>query len=208
MQNRHLLEYCMGIVCKLRNSLAGSRDKLIIVSFVVLCGCNQKLGNRAFLYTQGSPPIAPTLISPGSSGTRIVLQSNVRITGCFKPSCNTNTASWVVQGSGLGTITQTPTHFTFDSTMTVGETRVFSFTQTNLAGDVSPAATLTLTYNASFQLTPSSTLVNSGSGIATPKTSTNLSFVLTVFTTLPSLPNTEISSGTGYLLSSGALNPQ
>ncbi len=198
----------MGRNAEIKNPLVELLAKLLIVSTVALSGCNKKLDNRAFVYTTEVPPSSPVIISPTANASYTTYSSNVRIVGCFKASCNPNTASWTVQASGAGTLSNTSSHFTFDATMLVGETRVFSFTFTNSKGQISTPTTLTILFDSSFQLTPMATLYNGGSSVATPVTSTNAAYKLSVLTTLPSLVNSQIVSSNGYVLTSGALNPQ
>lgn len=191
-----------------RHSLTNSRYKLILVSLVLLCGCNKKLDNRAFVYTSEVPPSSPVIISPTTASSYTSYSSSIKIVGCFKPSCKPNTAGWTVQATGLGTLSNTSTHFTFEADMLIGETRVFSFTFTNTKAEVSSPTTLTITFDGSFELTPLATVFNGGSSVAAPITSTNSAYKLNVLTSLPSLVNSEISSGNGYVLTSGGLNPQ
>jgi hypothetical protein len=170
-----------------------------------LVGCSKKVDGESFVYTAEVTPSAPVLITPTSLPTYTTYSSNVKIVGCFIASCKSNSAGWTVSASGDGTLTFIDTHFTFETTMTIGETRVFSFNLTNSKGVVSPTTTLTVDYDAAFQLSPTGKLSEGGAGFSSPRTSNNTNYRLNHVSSGGGVTESQISSG-GYVLTTGVLN--
>lgn len=171
-------------------------------ALLAICGACGKQSGSSFIFSNEVAPQAPVIMSPSSSPTFTTYTSTIRIEGCFNPKC-TAVSRMTVQATGAGQLSSTETGFRFDADLNNGETRTFSFTVTNGRGDVSPAASITITYQALVEIVPQATLFHGG---ASGSVKTSGGYVLNFMTTLPSLPQ-PITAG-GLVLTAGGLNLQ
>ncbi len=185
--------------------MVDQRIKTLIVILATACfavACSEKSKSSGFVFEGEALPTTPVITTPATD-PYTSFSPNVTIEGCYNINCNP-APKFTIQASGTGSLRTSETGFTFDASMTVGETRVFSFVTVNTKGDVSAAATVTVTYDATVELLPTATLFNGG---ASGSNRASNGYVLNFFTSLPSLTENEISAG-GFVLTSGALNPQ
>ena len=171
-------------------------------ALIAICGACGKQSGSSFIFSNEVPPQAPVITAPSSAPSFTTYTSTVRIEGCFNPKC-TPVSRMTVQATGTGQLSMTDSGFKFDADLVNGETRTFSFTATNGRGDVSPSASITITYQALVEIVPQATLYHGG---ASGSVKTNGGFVLNYLTTMPSLP-APITAG-GFVLTAGGLSLQ